>query len=106
MEKFYGKIGFTNTTEVRPGIWTEGSPIERYYYGNIIKNDRRWEKAENINDDFNINCQISIISDSFAINNIYKMKYVELFNSLWKITSANVSYPRVILTLGGVYNGH
>jgi hypothetical protein len=33
------------------------------------------------------------------------MRYVEWMNARWKITSIDVKRPRVILTIGGVYNG-
>ena len=32
------------------------------------------------------------------------MRYVEFMGAKWKISSVEVQYPRLILTVGGVYN--
>jgi hypothetical protein len=52
-----------------------------------------------------INNQISIVADPFANQNFHSMKYVEFMGTRWKITNVDVQYPRLILTMGGVYNG-
>lgn len=103
--KFYGRIGFSETKETDVGVWT---PIitERIYTGDIIKNNRRWDtNSEGINDNLNVNNSISIIADDFAINNSSFIKYAELMGSLWEISSIEIQRPRLVLTVGGVYNG-
>ena len=104
MAKFYGKVGYTETTETAAGVWTEGV-TERNYSGDIIKNTRRWQNGDNLNDDLIINNIISIVADPFANQNIHTMKYVEWLGVKWKITSVDIQRPRLLLTLGGVYNG-
>ena len=104
MNKWAGIIGFANSVEVRKGFFKD-EIIEKQFYGDVIRNTRRWEKGESANDDLNIYNQISILADSFAINNIHKMKYVELYGAFWKITAAEIQTPRLILTIGGVWNG-
>lgn len=107
MAKYYGMIGFGSTVEVAPGV--EALKItERPYYGEVIDDTRRWEKGDQLNDDFNITNKISIVADNFAIQNFQAMRYATYIGVKWKIKSATVSYPRLILNLGGVYNeqGH
>lgn len=104
MAKFCGKVGFSMTSETAPGIWTE-QITEKTYYGDTLRNTRRWDNASNVNDNLVISNQISIIADSFAYQNIGAMRYVSYCGSLWKITTADISYPRITLTLGGLYNG-
>ena len=104
MAKFYGKIGYVETTETRPGVWTE-SVTERDYVGDVIRNTRRWQTGENLNDDLVINNIISIVADPFANQNIQTMRYVKWAGVPWKITNVELQRPRLILTLGGVYNG-
>jgi hypothetical protein len=105
MAKFFGKIGFESTVEERPGIWVPGI-VERDYYGDVTRNTRRLESTDKVNDDITINNEISIVSDPFANENFYSMRYVEYAGSKWRVTNVEVQYPRLILTVGGLYNGN
>lgn len=103
MAKFYGKIGYVVTQETRPGIWKE-VVTERNYYGDLTRNNRRLESNSQVNDSFNISNEISIVADPYARENFYSMRYVEFANAKWKISSVEVQYPRLILSIGGLYN--
>lgn len=104
MNKFYGKIGYAITTETTPGVWVE-QIVERSYYGDVIRNIRRLQSSENLNDDINVSNEISIVADAFANQNFHSMRYVEYMGTKWKVSSIEVKYPRLILSIGGVYNG-
>lgn len=104
MAKFYGKIGYANTVETKPGVYEE-QIVERSYYGDFIRNIRRLQSADQVNDDINISNEISIVADPYATNNFHTMRYAVFMGTKWKISNVEVSYPRLILTLGGVYNG-
>ena len=104
MNKFYGKIGYAITKETVPGVWVE-QIVERSYYGDVIRNIRRLQSSENLNDDINISNEISIVADAFANQNFHSMRYVEYMGTKWKVSSIEVKYPRLILSIGGVYNG-
>ena len=103
MAKFYGSVGYAETTETAPGVWTEVL-TERQYSGDVLKLSRRWQAGDNLNDDLAINNLISIVADPFAYQNFYKMRYIEWMGAFWKITNIEVQRPRLILTIGGVYN--
>lgn len=105
MAKFYGPIGYAIPTETRPGVWKD--KIEEHnYYGDVIRNNSRWtSSSESTNDDLTLSSQISIVADPFANNNCHSMKYVRFMGANWKITGIEPRYPRLILTIGGVYNG-
>lgn len=110
--KFYGKIGFGETVEKSDGIWVEKSDgiwvdtiVEKDYYGDILKNVKRSEDAAKVNDDISISNQLSIVSDPYLTNHFHAIKYVTMFGTNWKVTSVEVQFPRLLLTLGGVYNG-
>lgn len=105
MAKWYGVIGYADTVEVEPGIWDE-QVTERPYYGELIRNTRRLQTTDKVNDDLTISNQISIVSDPYAINNFHAMKYAVLWGTKWKITSVEVQYPRLVLEVGGIYNGN
>lgn len=103
--KYYGKVGYVENIETSPGVWTESKVIERLYTGDIIRNTRRRDSGEHLNDDININNEISIVADSFANQNFHLLRYAEWMGTRWKITNVDVQPPRLILSLGGVYNG-
>lgn len=105
MAKFYGAVGYAETAETVPGVWQE-QITERMYYGDLTRNTRRLQSSENLNDDINIANEISIVADPFANENFHAMRYVSFMGAKWKITSVEVQYPRLILTIGGVYNGN
>lgn len=104
MAKFYGSVGYADTVETAPGVWEEGI-TERMYFGDLIRNTRRLQSSDTLNDDINVANEISIVADPFANQNFHKMRYVSFMGSRWKITNVEVQYPRLILTIGGVYNG-
>ena len=105
MTKWYGKIGFAETVEVTPGDWRE-EITERNYYGDVMSNFRNLQNSGQINDDVNISNKISILADPYAVQNFHAMRYVEFMGTKWKANSVEVQYPRLVITLGGVWNGN
>lgn len=104
MAKFYGNIGYADTVETSPGVWEE-KIIEYPYYGDLVRNTRQLKSSDTLNDDINISNEISIIADPFAYQNFYRIRYVSFMGTKWKISNVEVRYPRLILSVGGVYNG-
>ena len=103
MAKYFGKIGFAIPTEIRKGVWKDVI-TERDYYGDVIKNGRRLQITSQLNDNVNAVNTISIVADPYANENFYAMRYLTWIGNKWKISEIDVQYPRLILTLGGVYN--
>ena len=103
MAKFYGNIGYAQMVETKPGVYNE-QITEKQYYGDLIKNTRKLQSTDQLNDNINIANEISILADPFANQNFHSMIYVEFMGAKWKITNVEVQYPRLILSVGGVYN--
>ena len=103
MGKWHGKIGFAKTVNTEPGVW-EDQVIEKSYYGDILSSRWRRENSGGINDNINIANVISVLADSFAYENLSYMTYIEFMGTKWKISDAEVKYPRLNITMGGVYN--
>lgn len=102
--KYYGSIGYAVDEVTSPGVHKE-KIVEREYYGDVYRLSRNAQQAQNqINDNINLSNEISIISDPFAIEHLMDMRYVTWFGSKWKITNATVRFPRITLTIGGLYN--
>lgn len=104
MSKFYGSIGFATTEETKPGVWVE-KIIEKNYYGDVIKDTQSNQNSGNVNDNITISKRISIVSDLFANKHYSNIIYAELKGIRWKVTSIDIEYPRLVLSVGGVYNG-
>lgn len=105
MNKFFGPVGYINTADGSETGKYEGVLTEVNYYGDILKNTKRYQPGEDLNDDLNISNIISIVADAFAFQNFQFMRYIKWMGAYWKITSVEVQRPRLILTIGGVYNG-
>jgi len=106
MAKYFGKIGFAETGEVRPGVWKD-QIVEHEYYGDITRNmsSRRETQNGELNDNIKVSNQISILADPYALHNFSSIRYIEWMDTRWKVSSVEVQQPRLILELGGVYNG-
>lgn len=102
--KYYGNVGYRNTKEIRPGVWDTENVVERHYYGDVLEPSRRFSSSDKVNDDISVENRISIISDPFAIENFHNILYISWMGSNWKVTKVDVQFPRLILTLGGVYS--
>lgn len=105
--KFYGIIGYATTREgTGDDIGIDEDVIEeRPYFGDVLRNARKYEKGESVLDELKIDNKISVVADAYAWDHFFKMKYVQWMGALWKITNVEVERPRLILTIGGVYNG-
>lgn len=104
MGKWYGNVGFAKTVETEPGIWEE-QIIVKPYFGDVMSNRWKRQNSGEVNDNVNISTIISILADAFANENCSEMVYAEYMGTKWKITDIEPQYPRLLLTLGGVYNG-
>lgn len=104
MAKYHGKVGFVTFSEKTLGVDVE-VPVEREYFGDVYRNTKRWSKGTGINPDLTVNNQISIVADQYARDNLYAIRYVSWMGTLWSISNVDVQHPRLILTIGEVYNG-
>lgn len=108
MAKFGGIIGYVENIETEPGLWA-GNTTERPYCGDLIRNFSKHESSGGVNDNINIANEISIVSDPYAMEHMFAISYVKFklpaLGGVWKVTNVEVAYPRLILTIGGIYNG-
>jgi len=104
MAKFYGKIGYGETKEQAKGVWVDDI-VEYSYYGDVVRNARRLENGENLNNDLSVGNSISIVADAYANEHFFAIRYVEWAGTLWTVSEVEVQSPRLLLRLGGVYNG-
>jgi hypothetical protein len=104
MAKFYGEIGYGESVEERPGVWKEHI-AEYTYYGDVFTNSRNLEAGTSVNDDISVGNSISIVADAYAREHMFAMRYIKWQGVLWKVVTVTEERPRLLLRLGGVYNG-
>lgn len=105
MAKFHGFIGFVKSVESKPGVWSQQTYERGEYYGDFVKRTVINATSETLNDSINIANDISIVADAYINDNLRYIRYVEFMGTKWKIKNFDIKYPRLILTMGGVYNG-
>lgn len=103
MNKWYGKIGFETEEETSPGIW--GGVVAHSYYGEVISNNRNLQITDSVNGAVTVSAKISIVADEYARNHFHSMKYIEFMGANWEVATVEPARPRLILTLGGKYDG-
>lgn len=104
MAKFHGFIGFATMVETAPGVYQEQID-EREYRGDFLRTAQKWSTAEKLNDDIQLDARVSIIADPFAFANMSTIRYVKFDGVAWRVSSIEHERPRLILKVGGVYNG-
>ena len=105
MSKFYGKIGYEELSETSQSVYTP-TIVERCFSGQTERNFTRISPQDNsINDDISLSNEISFVADPYALNHFQTIRYVKIFGARWKVTNVEPRFPRLYLTIGGVYNG-
>lgn len=106
MTKFYDVIGYGESVENPPGsgIWVD-KITEFKYYGDVGRNIRRLDKGEGLNDDISVQNSISVLADEYAVKHFFAIRYIRWEGVYWTVQSVEVRAPRLILSLGSVYNG-
>lgn len=106
MARFYGKVGYGQSLEKQdaPGVWTD-EIIVASYFGDVIRDVSKLEQPQTLNKNIVVNNSISIVADEYATLHFSKIKFVEWAGEYWAVTNVESRPPRLILTLGGVYNG-
>lgn len=105
MAKFFGVVGFSEgQVEIEPGIWVERI-VEKEFYGDLIRPARQLEVGDKVNSDLRVNNSISILADGYASDHFFAIRYVQWAGVLWDVPDVQVQSPRLVLRLGGVYDG-
>lgn len=101
--KYFGKLGYAITTETEPSVWVD-EITEKEYYGDVLQYSKRSQPfTDHITDNIEISNELSVVVDPFAVENFIFLKYATWLGHKWKISSVRLEYPRLILTLGGLY---
>lgn len=103
MARFSGKVGYITQEETTPGVWTPKEK-SRTMKGDIIRQVSNYTSGESVNDDISLNHRVSLVGDAYAFGNYFNMKWIQIDSQKWKISSIEVQRPRLIVTVGGLWN--
>ncbi len=104
MARYFGKVGYGETVEIAPSVWDDRI-TEFSYRGDVVRNTRQLESGDKVNNDLSVQNSISIVADAYANEHFFAIRYVEWAGTRWTVTDVDVQAPRLLLRLGGVYNG-
>jgi len=109
MAKYSGLVGYITQEESSPGVW---SSVEnpKLMKGDIIRQSSSFQSdgrtsSSKVNDDITLNHRVSLLGDAYAFSNYYTIKWIALDGLKWQVSSVEIQRPRIIVTLGGLWNG-
>jgi hypothetical protein len=104
MAKFTGLVGYVTQEETVPGVWSSAEN-SKMMTGDIIRQSSNSQNGDKVNSDITLNHRVSLLGDAYAFGNYYNIKWIELDGRKWSVTSVEVQRPRLIIGLGGLWNG-
>lgn len=104
MPRYVGHVGYGLQQEISQGVWAD-IIVEGEYYGDVEKVTTRLRDGDGLNQDIVSEHKISVLADENALEFWNQVKYVEWAGLRWSVKSAQIIRPRLILYIGGVYNG-
>jgi hypothetical protein len=104
MSRFSGLVGYVTQKETSPGIWSpDENPI--MMKGDVIRQSSSSQDGDKMNDNISLNHRVSLLGDAYAFENYYNIKWIQIDNNKWEVSSVEIQRPRIIVTLGGLWNG-
>lgn len=104
MARYCGNIGFSISKETAPGVY-EDDITERTYYGDVVRDLRKENRTDKVVRDVTISNSFSVVADPFAFENFKFIKYLKYMGIAWNVESVEVQYPRLLISVGGIWNG-
>jgi hypothetical protein len=105
MARFSGLIGFAHTVRTAPGVSSEVITEKGPYFGDSKRKSRTMRNDSSVNADLSLSNTIEVMADDYASENIFAIRFVEVAGACWSVVEATVDRPRLLLRLGGVYDG-
>jgi hypothetical protein len=104
MAKFAGLVGYVTQDESVPGVW---SPVENpvMMKGDVIRQSLSRQNDNKVNNDVALNHRVSLLGDAYAFEQYFNIKWIELDGRKWEVSSIELQRPRIIVTIGGLWNG-
>jgi hypothetical protein len=106
--RFSGAVGFGTESEGAPGVWST-SITERSYFGDVlssaVRQDPPLSVPPEVSQNVSLQNRVSIVGDPYAHENYMHIRYVVLDGHRWAVSEVTIQRPRLILTVGGIWDG-
>lgn len=104
MTKYAGLVGYVVQEQTAPSVWT---PVEtpKRMKGDIIRQSASTQNDDKVNSDITLNHRVSLIGDAYAFSSYFNIRWIEIDGHKWEVTNVEVQRPRIIVSLGGPWNG-
>ena len=101
-----GVIGYGIPTKIHPGV-VDDVIVERKFRGETVRPPSSGpdESAQKVNDDLRVSATISVVAGAYHSAHVHQIRYISWQGQLWKVSNVDVNHPRLIMRLGGLYNG-
>ncbi len=104
MAKLRGPIGYATQRETSPGIWEEAIE-EHICSAQLLRSTWSLQSSGAVNDDIRLANRISVLMNPYTNDPKFSIRYICYKGARWRVESVEEIRPRLILTIGGVYNG-
>lgn len=102
--RWAGKIGVSQETDERPGIW-EDVIIEFPKMGTVETRTETFREEGNVHATYANSTSVSVLSEGPEMVNYLGFKYITHLGIRWSIASIAYEYPRMVIYLGEEYHG-
>jgi hypothetical protein len=104
MAKFAGLVGYVTEEETSPGVWKQVETPKRMK-GDILRQASNTQNGDKINSNVTLSHRVSLVGDAYSFGNYYNIKWIDVDGRKWKVEAIEVRRPRIIVSLGGPWNG-
>lgn len=103
MAKFAGLVGYVTQEETTSGVW---SPVENpiMMKGDVISQRANVLNDANVNSNITLNHRVSLLGDSYSFDNYYNIRWIQFRGKKLEVSSVEIQRPRLIISLGGLWN--
>ena len=102
--RFCGLVGYITQVEKARGVHVPEITTKKYH-GDVLKDNRKWDKGISTNDNLTIGNRFSIVADAYAFSHLGEIAFIEWMGTRWKVSNIEIIRPRIILSVGGVWSG-
>lgn len=105
MARYSGIVTYVTQAETVPGVWTD-SVNGHLMRGDVLRMGSSNQNGDKVHSDVTLSHRVSLVADEYALGNYHDIKYIQFNGRDWTVTSIEVQHPRIIVTLGGLWNGN